>query len=75
MTIGDIIYNDNIEFDDKFLIYRTGPGETWDEGECVFYGVDNTSMSLRKPSDAILDMPVTGIAIENNTLILVVPAK
>ena len=55
MTVGDIIYNDNFDFNANYAIYKCKPDMCWDETEPFF---STSKDGYDKPLNAILNMPV-----------------
>lgn len=70
MTVGDIIYNDNFDFNANYAIYKCKPDMCWDETEPFF---STSKDGYDKPLNAILNMPVKYLTIHDNVLIIEVP--
>lgn len=74
MTVGDIIYNDNFDFNANYAIYKCKPDMCWDETEPFFSTLkDGYDKPLDAILDTILDMPVKYLTIHDNVLIIEVP--
>lgn len=70
MTVGDIIYNDNFDFNANYALYKCKSGMCWDETKPFLSTLKD---GYDKPLDAVLDMPVKYLTIHNNVLIIEVP--
>ena len=67
MIVGDIIYNDEVDFNANYAIYKCKSDVCWDETEPIISTAKN---GYGKPLDAILDMEVQYMTISNNELII-----
>lgn len=70
MTVGDIIYNDNFDFNANYAIYKCKPDMCWNETEPFF---STSKDGYDKPLNAILNMPIKYLTIHDNVLIIEVP--
>lgn len=67
MLVGDIIYNDEFDFNANYAIYICETNTSWQEVEPIF---STARDGYGKPLDAILDLSVGYITIHENVLII-----
>lgn len=67
MLVGDIIYNDEFDFNANYAIYELHNEKCWHELEPIF---STKKDGFKKPLDKILDMKVEYITVDDMTLII-----
>ena len=67
MLVGDIVYNDNFDFNANYAIYEYKASKPWYELEPVFSTMKD---GFIKPLDRILDMKVVYVTISGEVLII-----
>lgn len=60
MILSDLIYNDNLELDTDYEVYRQN------------ILVCKSTPVYHKPKDELLDADITALSIKNNTLIITI---
>lgn len=73
MTVGDVIYNDQFDFNANWAIYKCKSGQCWHDFDEPF--LSTLKNGYDKPLDAVLDMPISYLTINNNILIIEVEDK
>lgn len=67
MLVGDVIYNDDFDFNANYAIYKCKPNISWQETEPIF---STAKDGYSKPLDAILDLKVKYMTIHGKVLII-----
>lgn len=69
MLVGDLVYNDNLDFDCNYEIYDcTEEDRQWGDGaELIF---STKTKGFRKPLDCILDMKIKYITTSEMAIII-----
>lgn len=71
MLVGDIIYNDNFDFNANYAIFQCNKKEVWYDKDKPIYSTAQNGYS--KPPAKILDLSVKYLTISDNVLIIEVP--
>lgn len=68
MLVGDLVYNDNFDYNCNYDIYDTSDGKQWADGAELIFSTGRDE--FRKPLDRILDMNIKYITVTEHTLII-----
>lgn len=67
MLVGDLIYNDDMDFNCNYRVYDCRECESWQKAPLLF---DTKRDGFKKPMDWILDLRAKCMVIHNNCAII-----